>query len=176
MWVLDSGFSHHMTRDKDKFLHLEDYDGGFVKFGDNSGIHIRGKGTLLLSDDTTVHDVYYVEGLKHNLLNVSQICDSGYNVSFNSQGCAIKSSSRKTVTTRLRTIGNIYNLLDSIESKNIEGMCLMGQVEENWLWHKCLGHVNFDNLVRISKNQNVIGLPILSKPTNTVCKECLKGK
>lgn len=55
-------------------------------------------------------------------------------------------------------------------------MCLMDQVEKNWLWYKCLRHVNFDNLVRIRKNQNVIGMPILSKPTNTVCKKCLKGK
>lgn len=52
----------------------------------------------------------------------------------------------------------------------------MGEIEENWLWHKHLGHINFDNLVRISKNQNVRGLPILIKPFNLVCKECLKGK
>ncbi|XP_059073266.1 uncharacterized protein LOC131874064 [Cryptomeria japonica] len=176
LWVLDSGCSHHMTGDRNKFLHFENFDGGFVRFGDNSGAFVRGKGTLLLNDDTPIHDVYFVEGLKHNLLSVSQICDSGYNVSFSSQGCAIKNKSGKIVATGLRTIGNVYNLLDSTDYENNVGMCLMGQVEENWLWHKRLGHVNFDNLVRISKNQNVRGLPILSKPLNIVCKECLKGK
>lgn len=99
-----------MIGDKYKFFHLEDYDGGFMKFGDNSGIHIRGKGTLLLKNDIPIHDVYYVEGLKHNLLSVSQICDNGYNVSFNSQSCVIKSSFGKTVATRFSIVGNIYNL------------------------------------------------------------------
>jgi hypothetical protein len=71
LWVLESGCSNHSTRDKDNFLKLEDYKGGFVKFGDNSRIQIIGKGSLLLNDDTPIHDVYYVEGLKHNLLSVS---------------------------------------------------------------------------------------------------------
>lgn len=176
LWVVDSGCSNHMTGDKDKFLKLEDYAGGCVKFGDNSGIQIKGRGSLLLNDDTPLHDVYYVEGLKHNLLSVSQICDSGYNVSFNSQGCAIKTKSGKTVATGLRTHGNIYNLLDSSNNERNEGMCLMGQIEDNWLWHKCLGHINFDNLVRISKYQNVRGLLVLSKPENVVCSRCIKGK
>jgi hypothetical protein len=29
----------------------------------------------------------------------------------------------------------------------------MSQNEENLLWHKCLGHVNFDNLIKIRKNR-----------------------
>lgn len=52
----------------------------------------------------------------------------------------------------------------------------MGQVEDKWLWHKCLGHINFDNLVRINKYQNVSGLLVLSKLENDVFSMCLKGK
>ncbi|XP_059075139.1 uncharacterized protein LOC131063533 [Cryptomeria japonica] len=29
LWVLDSGCSHHMTGDRNKFLHFENFDGGF---------------------------------------------------------------------------------------------------------------------------------------------------
>ncbi|XP_059066114.1 uncharacterized protein LOC131857483 [Cryptomeria japonica] len=39
-WVLDSGCSHHMTGCKNKFKTLENFDGGFVRFGDNSGAYI----------------------------------------------------------------------------------------------------------------------------------------
>ncbi|XP_059068956.1 uncharacterized protein LOC131859344 [Cryptomeria japonica] len=60
--LLKSGCSNHMTGDKDKFLKLEDYVGGFVKFGDDSGIEIKGRGSLLLNDDTPIHDVLIVEG------------------------------------------------------------------------------------------------------------------
>ncbi|XP_059069957.1 uncharacterized protein LOC131859824 [Cryptomeria japonica] len=41
-WVLDSGCSHNMTGSKNKFQTLEDFDGGFVRFGDNSRAYITG--------------------------------------------------------------------------------------------------------------------------------------
>ena len=31
--------------------------------------------------------------------------------------------------------------------------CFLGQVDENWLWHKSLCHVNFDNLINIRKKK-----------------------
>ena len=34
-WILDSGCSHHMTSDKSKFKHLEHYDGGSIRFGND---------------------------------------------------------------------------------------------------------------------------------------------
>jgi len=42
-WVIDSGCSHHMTGDKSKFVSLERYEVGIVKFGDNSTGRIHGK-------------------------------------------------------------------------------------------------------------------------------------
>jgi hypothetical protein len=35
-------------------------------------------------------DVLFVEGLKHNLLNVSQVCDRGCEFIFTSKDCRIK--------------------------------------------------------------------------------------
>jgi hypothetical protein len=41
--VIDIGCSHHMTGDKSKFLSMEKYDGGFLRFGDDKAciIHVR---------------------------------------------------------------------------------------------------------------------------------------
>ena len=49
-------------------------------------------------------------------------------------------------------------------------------VDESWLWHKRLGHLNFDNLVKISKKVVVRDLPKIVKPLNLVCKHCQHGK
>ena len=43
-WIIDSGYSHHMTGDKTKFEHFEDYDGGSVRLGNNEPCCIKGKG------------------------------------------------------------------------------------------------------------------------------------
>ncbi|GLJ54155.1 hypothetical protein SUGI_1160370 [Cryptomeria japonica] len=69
-WVIESGCSHHMTGDKRKFLLLQEFAGGLVGFGDNKTRKIKGKGTISLDGKTNTDNVYYVEGLKHNLLSV----------------------------------------------------------------------------------------------------------
>jgi len=69
-WVIDSGCSHHMTGDKSKFISMERYEGGIVKFGDNSIGRICGRGSISLDGKNNTNDVLYVEGLKHNLLIV----------------------------------------------------------------------------------------------------------
>ena len=45
-----------------------------------------------------------------------------------------------------------------------ESSCFLAQVEESCLWQKKLCHLNFDNLVNISKNKRVRGIPSLKKP------------
>ena len=48
--------------------------------------------------------------------------------------------------------------------------------DDVWLWHKRLCHVNFDNLINISKMMKHRGLPRLKKLENTMCKQCHLGK
>ena len=49
-------------------------------------------------------------------------------------------------------------------------------VDESWLWHRRLGHLNFDNLVRICKKEAVRDLAKIVKPLNSVCKHRQHGK
>ena len=39
-----------------------------------------------------------------------------------------------------------------------------------------MGHLNFDNIARISKKEVVRDLPKIVKPLNSVCKHCQHGK
>ena len=49
-------------------------------------------------------------------------------------------------------------------------------VDEIWLWHRRLGHLNFDNIVKISKKEAVRDLLKIVKPLNSVCKHFQHGK
>ena len=64
-----------MTRKANLFSHLEMKKGGKVTFGDNAKGKIIGIGQVGKKDSTNIEDVLFVDGLKHNLLNVSQLCD-----------------------------------------------------------------------------------------------------
>ena len=80
-----------MTDDKKKFLTLKEVNGGSVTFGSNASARIARKGTISLNNgNTKIENVLYVDGLKHNLLNVSQMCDQGHILTFNSQRCEIR--------------------------------------------------------------------------------------
>lgn len=52
---------------KESSLILKKYDGGFVKFACEEVAPICGKGTISIK----MNDVYYVKGLRDNLLSVS---------------------------------------------------------------------------------------------------------
>jgi len=78
-----------MTRDNSLSNRLEEHHGNHVTFGDNSKGKIEGKGLISDSVHTYIYDVYYVNGFKHNLLSISQLCDKGYSVSFNELECKV---------------------------------------------------------------------------------------
>ena len=58
------------------------YEGDTVTFGDDSKGKIVGIGNIKLGSSSMIENVALVDGLKHNLLSVSQLCDKGFNMIF----------------------------------------------------------------------------------------------
>ncbi|GLJ18478.1 hypothetical protein SUGI_0327670 [Cryptomeria japonica] len=81
-WVIVSGCSHHMTGDKRNFLSLQEFDGVLVRFGDDKECIIRGRGSISLDGKHNTDNVYFVEGLRHNLLSVGKLVDKGFQLHF----------------------------------------------------------------------------------------------
>jgi len=48
--------------------------------------------------------------------------------------------------------------------------------DEDWLWHKRLGHIKFDNLVKITSKGEIRDIPSIRKSPNSICSSCQKGK
>ena len=64
-----------MTGDETQFKSLKPKDGGFVTFGDNGKGRIIEIGSIGKNSSTSIENVLFVKGLKHNLLNISQLYD-----------------------------------------------------------------------------------------------------
>ncbi|GJR28958.1 putative ribonuclease H-like domain-containing protein [Tanacetum coccineum] len=91
----------------------EDYDGGFVSFGDGKG-RLFGKGKIK-TRSLDFDDVYFCKELKYNLFSVSQICDKKSNVLLTDTECLVLSSNFKLldesqVLLRVLTKDNIYSV------------------------------------------------------------------
>jgi hypothetical protein len=108
-WYIDSGCSKHMTEDKDKFMSISKRKTGNVTFGNDEPGKIKGKGMVSLSNGKgDAQDVLLVDGLKHNLLSVSQMCDRGCEEVFTSKDCKVKNvNSGQVVAKGIRTDNNV---------------------------------------------------------------------
>jgi hypothetical protein len=91
---------------------------GNVTFKDNGSSKIIGKGTLNLDNgNANVEKVICVKKLKHNILVISQMCDQGHTLTFNSQEFKIKTyDSGKLVAREIRTPNNVH-ILDEINGE-----------------------------------------------------------
>ena len=130
LWYLDSGCSRHMTGNKGLFKTLFEGKIGTVTFGDGSKYVIRGIGTVDILGLSVFKDVWYVDGLKANLLNISQICDNELNVLFTKYECEILNGGSDCMCVGLRTVDNCYGLTPSIRKK-----CFSAKIDQVNLWH-----------------------------------------
>ena len=173
MWYLDSGCSKHMTGDKSKFVHLTFKAKGYVSYGDNNKGKILGIGKIGKNSSFTIDNVLYVQGLKHNLLSISQLSDKGYKVIFDSTSCMIKD-----IKSEIKLIGkrvnNIYMI--SLDDMSHSLKCLVCENDDPWLWHKRLAHIHMDHLNKLVKHDLVFGLPKLKYVKDKMCDACQMGK
>ena len=109
-WIIDSGCSHHMTRDKTKFEHFEDYDGGSVRFRNNEPCCIKGRGRISLTKELVCDNAYWVKGLKHNLLSVAQLNNIGFKVEFMNGKAKLLDDKGNLVRLGKQTKGNLFYL------------------------------------------------------------------
>ena len=82
------------------------------------------------TSSTSIDNVLYVEGLKYNWLSISQLCDKGNEVVFNSFSCSIISKESNSIKFMGHRVNNVYMIsLDDISSNDAQ--CFMTKEEES---------------------------------------------
>ncbi|KAJ9564972.1 hypothetical protein OSB04_000938 [Centaurea solstitialis] len=173
IWYLDSGCSRHMTGSKSVLSNYREERGLAVTFGGNGKGQTRGYGTLT-NGVTTFKRVAYVEGLMHNLLSISQLCDKNHKVSFSKKKCKVKNRRKEVILTGVRH-ADIYIINMNTSTDNF---CFVSRAssDTNWLWHKRLSHLNFKTINQLCINNLVVGLPDFRYTKVSLCSACEKGK
>ncbi|KAI3728074.1 hypothetical protein L6452_16702 [Arctium lappa] len=175
LWYMDSGCSKHMTGNKSLLSNFKEQSGGRVRFGNKDTSPILGYGDLV-QGNITIKRVSYVEGLDFNLFSIGQFCDKNLGVNFKSKRVTVKDDSGKELLIGRRR-SNLYTI-DFSTAKFPYKTCLLSKasVQESWLWHRRLAHLNFKYIDRLAKNDSVRGLPTLRFQTDKLCRDCEKGK
>jgi hypothetical protein len=174
VWHLDSGCSRIMTGVKFYLHKYVEEPGPKVVFGDNSLVPTEGYGSVNYKGIVFTR-IAYVNGLKCNLISVSQLCDAKYIIQFDDKRGIIFNDNKEVVLIAPRR-DDVYVLDMSTLTQN--GTCLFTKACEtiNWLWHKRLSHLNFKNINNLAKQNKVLGLPSLVFSKDKPCSACEKGK
>src|ERR1044072_5152489 len=170
-WYLDSGCSRHMTGERRLFQELELKAGGVVGFGGTQKGKIICSGTIGYGKSSSIKNVLLVEGLMHNLLSISQLADNGYDVLFNQMSCKVVTQKDGSILFNGKRKNNIYKKsISDLVKQNAK--CLLSVNEEQWVWHRKLGHVSLRKISQLNKLELVRGLPNLKFTSEALCEAC----
>uniref|UniRef100_A0A2A4JC36 Retrovirus-related Pol polyprotein from transposon TNT 1-94-like beta-barrel domain-containing protein n=1 Tax=Heliothis virescens TaxID=7102 RepID=A0A2A4JC36_HELVI len=151
-WIVDSGCTSHMCKDKALFLNLDTSFTTLVTVANNDQLKCLGIGNVELkfkNDTKIIENVMYVPGLSANLLSVSCLTKNNRRVVFDNSKCHIYDVAGNLLTSAIFTNG-IYRLecmpkvLCSQVSSNVlqfnKEQCSHVHSAQMELWHRRLGH------------------------------------
>jgi hypothetical protein len=98
-----------MTGDKSLLKEVQMGEGGRITYGDGSQSKVIGKGIIDIPGGAS-QEALYMEGLKANLLSISQFCDNDLVVQFFKKECNIFDSNGKWLMGGEGTADNCYGL------------------------------------------------------------------
>jgi transposase InsO family protein len=177
-WLIYSGASYHMAKDKAIFSALNEYNTKKIFVGDDRSLSVVGSGKVQV-DNGHFNDVLCVPSLSCNLLSVYQITHSG-------EGKTIKFSPHQVVIKDLKDpkhvlatgiaddITRLYKF-DNFGSSTFSSSFVAHSDDLRKLWLERFGHLNYRSLQQLCNQQMVTGLPLFSC-RDGVCVGCLLDK
>ncbi|GJZ12646.1 retrovirus-related pol polyprotein from transposon TNT 1-94 [Tanacetum coccineum] len=163
----------HMTGVKSYLHKYVEQSGPKVVFGDDSTCTTKGYGSIKYNG-IVFTKVAFINGLKYNLISISQLCDAKYIVQFDEKKGIIFNSNKEVVMIAPR-VRDVY-VLDIISS--LQQSCFFTKASKslNWLWHKRLAHLNFKTINQLAKQNLVIRFASLVYSKDKPCSSCEKEK
>jgi hypothetical protein len=174
LWYLDSACSKHMTGDRALLKDIQMGKGGRITFGDGNQAKVIGNGQIDIPGIDVSQKVLYVEGLKANLLGISQLCDDDLVVQFFKKEYNIFDSNGKWLMGGEMTSDNYYGIPSL--SSDYQIFCNKATIDESELWHQRLGYLNFTNTFKIASKKVFKDLPKMKDIGKGVCGPCQLGK
>ncbi|XP_019242532.1 PREDICTED: uncharacterized protein LOC109222661 [Nicotiana attenuata] len=154
-WYLDSGASSHICGKKDLFVELEELNRGTITFGDSSRVKIKGKGTILIrlkdGSHQLISNVLYVPEMKSNILSLGQLLEENYDIHLEDKKLFMRDEKGRL----LAKVPMANNKMFILNLQNDAPRCLLSCAKDSsWLWHMRFGHLNFDSL-RLMDKENI---------------------
>ena len=182
-WLVDSGASSHMTREKELLSNYREFEKPEkVALGDGRMVEAMGVGNVRVimvfkvsePKRSVLHRVLYVPKLACNLFSVRATASKGNVVKFGRSRCWIRRSDGKLLGMGSQT-GKLYQL--DCESISMESTSTTSEQKNDVdLWHQRLGHLNGQRLQEIAQKELATGVKLPNTARLSFCEGCVEGK
>ncbi|KAK4382390.1 Retrovirus-related Pol polyprotein from transposon TNT 1-94 [Sesamum angolense] len=175
-WYIDSAASNHMTYNKGAFQTLDESFKTNVKLGDNHIVKVEGKGSVAINTKKgtrIINDVMYIPNLRTNLFSVGQMMEKGYTLHFGGDSCTIYDNKDKTL--KIAEVRMKEHRCFPIHLQYMGRTAMKAQEDQSWLWHRSLGHFNFQGLKILHQKKMMTDLPQI-QAVEGASEACLQGK
>ena len=136
IWYLDNGASNHMTGDKRYFSSIDETISGKVRFGDDSRIDIKGKGTISFTDMNgearKMMDVYFIPDLRSNIISLGQATESGCDIRLRGDDLTMHDQHGKLLVKANRSKNRLYKVRMGIRDTS---QLFLSEISESNRWH-----------------------------------------
>ena len=168
-FYFDSGSSRHMTGNREFLTNLQPCSFELVTFGDGGKGKVLGSGSLKILGMPKLENVLLVDGLKVNLISISQLCDDNLFVQFTKGSCLVTNNLNSCVMEGKRSLDNCYLLTFS-------RTCCATLMNNSDIWHKRLGRISPRSLNETIAADTVLGIPKMKADLGKMCGSCQIGK
>nr|GFA52260.1 retrovirus-related Pol polyprotein from transposon TNT 1-94 [Tanacetum cinerariifolium] len=176
-WFLDSGCSNHMCGKREFFCDLDENFKETVMLGDDMSINVMGKGSVRLLVNgflQVITSVFYIPGLRNNLLISGQLMEKGLEILKRGGSCKIYHLEKGLIREIPMAKNRMFKFFAVAQGK--KESCFNSSMEDRArLWHRRYGHLSFNGLNMLTQKEMVRGLPPLGR-SSSVCEDCLVGK
>lgn len=117
-------FRSHLSKEGMPYLEIRKKKGTIIRVGKTGR-----------SESRTLEEVYHMEGLKYNLVSMSQLCDESNKVTFTSIDCRVKKLDAKEIVLATKRHKSVYKT-DIIGMLDTYLKCLDAIVNDLLRWHK----------------------------------------
>lgn len=175
LWVLDSGATSHMCRNKEMFDSMQKHNQQLL-MPSGECVSAVGKGVVKVKSkfmNITLLNVLYVPKFHSNFLSISKFLDAGHSVSFENKSGIVKNKNKQNILSAYKENGIFYTKLEN--RKTIERINSVSDENEFKKWHSRFGHLNKKDLNKLANNNMVNGLNIKTIEQFD-CMTCAEGK
>eukprot|EP00877_Chromochloris_zofingiensis_P010255 jgi/Chrzof1/5483/Cz16g04290.t1 len=171
-WVLDSGASRHVCKERSLMQNLQQLNQPvYITYGNGSTGVAQTMGEVVLNDRIRLRNVLFDPTAVGNLLSIRTAAACGAQFNFAASCCTIR------VNGRLVAIAQQHDGHYCLHSEQTESATALA-AQTPQLWHRRFGHLSYQNMAKVPNMVTGVQVPTeaFQAVGQQVCESCLLGK